>query len=341
MYTRKTGLAALGFALTLLTTLSWPASAQNPAATHDFDGNGYSDFAWEDASGDVAIWLFTPGLGTVGSNSIGTMSPGAGWNLVGEDKFFGGSTSQLLWQNVQNNQLVIWTVIGIGGFAENTFDIGTGNPGWLVEGTGDFDGNGSADILWRNVDTGEVGIWLMSNGTVVSKATLNGDTSWTIKGVGDFNGDGMADILWQNVNTNALSIWFMNGTQIISNAGFGPANPGWNIVGTGDFNGDGMADILWESNDYQVGIWLMDGATPTAQVVVPGQPVDWKIINTGDYNGDGKSDIAFQNLDSYAVTIWCVSGTQTIPCGGNLTHQPPPGPWFLQGPGKMAPFPFP
>jgi hypothetical protein len=160
-----------------------------------------------------------------------------------------------------------------------------------------------------------------------------------IKGVGDFNGDGMADILWQNVNTNALSIWFMNGTQISWSAGFGTANPGWNIVGTGDFNGDGMADILWQSTDYQVGVWLMNGATPTAMAVVPGQPVGWQIINTGDYNGDGNSDIAFQNTQTLAVSIWCMSGTQTIPCGGSL-NQPPAG-WYLQGPGKIDPFPFP
>jgi FG-GAP-like repeat len=338
MYTRKTGLAALGFALTLLTTLSWPASAQNPAATHDFDGNGYSDFAWEDASGDVAIWLFKNGLVTVGSNSIGTMSPGAGWNLVGEDKFIGGSISQLLWQNIKTNQLVIWEVIGFGGFVANPIDIGQGTSPWKVVGTGDFDGNGAADILWRNFDTGEVGIWLMSNGTVVSRAIVPGDTSWTIVGTGDFDHDGMADILWHNVNTNALSIWFMNGSEISWSAGIGTANPGWNIVGTDDFNGDGMADILWSGPDNAVGIWLMNGATPTALAVVANAAAGWKIINTGDYNGDGNSDIAFQNVNTNAVTIWCVSGTQTIPCGANLTNQPPPGS-YLQGPGRIAPFP--
>jgi hypothetical protein len=328
-------MAVLGVGL--VTTLSWPASAQNPAATHDFDGNGYSDFAWETVSGDVAIWLFKPGLGTVGSNSMGPMSPGDGWDLVGEDKFLDGG-SQLLWQNLTTNQLVIWTVIGFDGFVVNPIDIGYGTSPWTVVGTGDFDGNGYADILWRNFDTGEVGIWLMSNGNVVSKAIVPGDTSWMIKGVGDFNGDGMADILWQNNASNALSIWFMNGTQIISDAGFGPANGGWNIVGTGDFNGDGIADILWNGPENAVGIWLMNGATPTAQAVVANAAAGWKIINTGDYNGDGNSDIAFQNVNNNAVTIWCVSGTQTIPCGANLTNQPPPG-WYLQGPGRILPFP--
>jgi hypothetical protein len=97
-----------------------------------------------------------------------------------------------------------------------------------------------------------------------------------------------------------------------------------------------MPDILWSGPDYQVGVWLMNGATPTAQAVV-GIPVGWQIINTGDYNGDGKSDIAFQNVQTGNVSIWCMSGTQTIPCGSSAPFYQPQAGWYLQGPRPIGP----
>jgi hypothetical protein len=335
MYTRKTGLAALGAALMLLTTLCWPASAQNPAATHDFNDDGYSDFAWRDNSGDVVIWLLQNGNVVAQSGILGTMSAAAGWLFVGEANFLGIPDSQLLWQNITTGQLVIWTVVGFGDFAVNTYNVPQANSNWVVVGSGDFNAAGNDDILWRNQLTGQVGIWLMSNGSVSSQAIVNapGDLSWAIVGTGDFNGDGMADILWQNASTGAVSIWFMNGTQIISEAGVGTENAGWSIAGTGDFNGDGMADILWRGPQGEVGIWLMNGATPTAQAVVAS--ANGAIINTGDYNGDGMSDIAFQNTGEDILFIWCMSGTQIISCGGSPT-QPAAG-WYLQGPGELGP----
>jgi hypothetical protein len=55
---------------------------------------------------------------------------------------------------------------------------------WTIAGTGDFNGNGRADILWRN-SLGGVGLWLMnSDGTIKSTPALGSLplTDWTIVG---------------------------------------------------------------------------------------------------------------------------------------------------------------
>ena len=44
---------------------------------------------------------------------------------------------------------------------------------WTIAGVGDFDGNGKADILWRNTTSGAVAIWLM-NGTAISSQGVPG-----------------------------------------------------------------------------------------------------------------------------------------------------------------------
>jgi hypothetical protein len=91
---------------------------------------------------------------------------------------------------------------------------------WKFSGTGDFDGDGKADILWRNA-AGAVAIWLM-NGQAVSfeNSFVSIWTGWTIAGNGDFNGDGKSDILWRDTAGN-VAIWLMDGTTVVSNAALG------------------------------------------------------------------------------------------------------------------------
>ena len=108
-----------------------------------------------------------------------------------------------------------------------------GPIGLAVTATGpavdrDFNGDGKADILWRDT-SGAVAIWLM-NGTAVASTGILGTvtTDWTIVGVGDFNGDARADILWRHTS-GALAVWLMNGTNVIGTSFPGGAGTSWQI----------------------------------------------------------------------------------------------------------------
>ena len=68
---------------------------------------------------------------------------------------------------------------------------------WRIGGTGDFNGDGKVDILWRHYGNGKNALWFMDGSTIIGTAYLMTitDLNWIIMGTGDFNGDGNTDIL--------------------------------------------------------------------------------------------------------------------------------------------------
>ena len=221
--------------------------------------------------------------------------------------------------------------------------IGTNpGPGWHVKGTGDFNGDGHADILWQN-DNGSVATWLMdAAGTAPIAAPLIGTNpgpAWHVKGTGDFNGDGHADILWQNDN-GSVATWLMDaaGTTPIAAPLVG-TNPGpaWHVKGTGDFNGDGHADVLWQNDNGSVATWLMDaaGTTPIAAPLIGTNPGPaWHVKGTGDFNGDGHADILWQN-DNGSVATWLMDAAGTTPIAAPLIGTNPGPAWHTIGSDDM------
>ena len=77
------------------------------------------------------------------------------------------------------------------------------DPNWKIVGSGDYDGDGKSDVLWRNAVTGDDYLWFMNGTSLASAAAVASvaDLNWKIAGSGDYNGDGKADILWRNSTT--------------------------------------------------------------------------------------------------------------------------------------------
>jgi hypothetical protein len=131
----------------------------------DFNGDGKSDILFIDLANQTVLW-FLNGTTVIGGGAVVAPAPAFGWQMVGTGDFNGDGKSDILWYNGFTGVVVEWLMNG-------TSVNGGGSPGsvgfnspWNIIETGDFNGDGRSDLLWYNLGTGQLVIWLL-NGTSV------------------------------------------------------------------------------------------------------------------------------------------------------------------------------
>lgn len=218
-------------------------------------------------------------------------------------------TSRMLWQNTTTGERSIW-VMGGTSFSSAVL-LPTVPTAWSIAGSGDFNGDGQADILWQNLTTGDRSIWFMNGNTFASAAMLPSvSTQWVMAGVGDFNADGKPDIVWQNPTTGDRSIWFMNGSTYSSAALLPNVPTVWRIVAVGDFNSDGKPDLVWQRpTTGETSIWFMNGSNYVSAAILPTVPAAWRVAGAADFDGDTDSDLVWQQVITGERSIWLMNGS--------------------------------
>jgi hypothetical protein len=183
----------------------------------DFNGDGRDDILWRNDNGNMTDWLGASNGGFFDNAANAFTNVPTSWQVASIGDFNGDGRDDILWRN-DNGNMTDWLGASNGGFFDNAANAYTNVPtSWHVAGTGDFNGDGRDDILWRN-DNGNMTDWLgASNGGFFDNAAnayTSVPTSWHVASIGDFNGDGRDDILWRNDNGN-MTDWLG-----ASNAGF-------------------------------------------------------------------------------------------------------------------------
>ena len=304
---------------------------------NDFDGDGRADILWRNDTGTLTDWLGTSNGGFNGNYANSAVDVPTDWSIAGTGDFNGDGTSDILWRNA-SGLTTEWLGGSNGGFTSNWANVATNVPtDWKIAATGDFNGDGRSDILWRN-DNGQITDWLgtASGGFTDNyvNAVKNVTTDWHVAGTGDFNGDGRDDILWRN-DSGLLVDWLGNG-----NGGFtsnyansvAQVSTDWHVEGIGDFNGDGMTDILWRNDSGLVTEWTggsNGGFSSNWANVAVSQPTSWSVAAVGDYNGDGRDDILWRN-DSGQVTDWLANSNGSFTDNSSHASAFVPTSWHVE-----------
>lgn len=185
-------------------------------ACTDLDQDGQSDILWRHDDGQLH-WYRMNGSTVVESQTLKWVA--TEWSLVAVADFNGDQLPDLWWRHnttganylhvayMNQEQLTYETQY------VNTVPI---DQGWQFAGAGDFDGDGTADVMWRNTLTGFNHLYLMQEGSIKQSYGLNvvANLDWSVGLVRDLNADGVDDILWRHLTLPQLYVYYMQQGQI-------------------------------------------------------------------------------------------------------------------------------
>ena len=191
---------------------------------------------------------------------------------------------------------------------------------WVTGAFGDFNGDGTSDILLHR-DSGTTRtfeVLSMNNYTVQSAPIVQvTGIDWVADGTGDFNHDGTSDILEHRIvgGTMNVQVVTLNNNVVQSVSPIANLGADWQIDGVGDFNHDGTSDILIHQDLGRVRtleVVTINNGINVGGTVVAQVGTNLVVDGIGDFNHDGTSDIAMHADTGSTRNDWIFSVANNV-----------------------------
>lgn len=192
------------------------------AGVADLDGDGDADVLLQNNLTGLLEYRYLNGLVQVDVQSRAGLA--TAWKIAGTADFDLDGKRDYLWRNQDSGLLMIWrmddrTLLGSAdlnpNYVPSILDPTVVDLAWKPVGLGDFNGDGHADVLFRNDSSTRLVVWHLDGVNRIAGGYLNPDRpieyeEWPLSGVWDVDQNGICDVVFRNVTSNAFVAWFLD-----------------------------------------------------------------------------------------------------------------------------------